>query len=79
LPFAALLAAHEGVYVEDNDPEVIRDTVAEMFSRLDGDLRRDADVADLRVRADRIYQARGHLGMARLAADFLRQHGDFVM
>ena len=72
------LAAHEGVYVEDNEPAVIRGAVAEMLSRLDGDLRRDADVADLRTRADRIYQANGHLGMARLAADFLRQHGDFV-
>lgn len=72
------LATHEGVYVEDNEPAVIRCAVAEMLSRLDGDLRRDADVADLRTRADRIYQANGHLGMARLAADFLRQHGDFV-
>ena len=72
------LAAHEGVYVEDNDPEVIRGAVAEMLSRLDGDTRRDADVADLRARADRIYQAHGHFGMARLAGDFLRHHRDFV-
>jgi hypothetical protein len=48
------------------------------LSRLDGDLRRDADVADLRARADRIYQAHGHGGMAQLAGDFLRRHGDFV-
>jgi putative glycosyltransferase (TIGR04372 family) len=72
------LAAHEGVYVQDNDPEVIRGAVAEMLSRLDGDTRRDADVADLRARADRIYQAHGHFGMARLAGDFLRHHRDFV-
>jgi putative glycosyltransferase (TIGR04372 family) len=72
------LAAHEGVYVEDNEPEVIRGAVAEMLLRLDGDLRRDADVADLRARADHIYQAHGHSGMAQLAGEFLRRRGDFV-
>jgi putative glycosyltransferase (TIGR04372 family) len=72
------LAEREGVHVEANDPEVIRGAVAEMLSRLDGDTRRDADVAELRATADRIYKARGHFGMAELAGDFLRRHGDFV-
>jgi putative glycosyltransferase (TIGR04372 family) len=72
------LAEREGVHVEDNEPEVIRGAVAEMLSRLDGDTRRDAELADLRARADRVYQAHGHLGMAQLAHDFLRHHQDFV-
>lgn len=72
------LAAHEGVHVEDNDPEIVRGAVAEMFSRLDGDPGHDADVANLRARADRIYEAHGHFGMARLGRDFLRRHGEFV-
>jgi putative glycosyltransferase (TIGR04372 family) len=74
------LAEREGVAVEDNDAEVIRGAVAEMLAQLDGDANAagDADVADLRARADRIYHAYGHFGMARLARDFLRRHGDFV-
>ena len=72
------LATHEGVHVEDNDPELIRGAVAEMLLRLDGNAGHDADVAELRARADRIYQGHGHFGMARLGTDFLRRHGDFV-
>ena len=72
------LRAREGIVVEDNDPELIRDAVAEMLTRLDGGSSSDADVADVRMRADRIYQSHGHFGMARLAAGFLRRHGDFV-
>jgi putative glycosyltransferase (TIGR04372 family) len=74
------LAEREGVAVEDNNAEVIRGAVAEMLAQLDGDANAagDADVADLRARADRIYRAHGHFGMARLARDFLRRHGDFV-
>lgn len=72
------LREREGVYVEDNDPETIRGAVAEMLARLDGDAAADADVADWRARADRIYQDHGHFGTGRLAADFLRRRGDFV-
>jgi putative glycosyltransferase (TIGR04372 family) len=72
------LATHEGVHVEDNDPELIRGAVAEMLLRLDGNAGHDADVAELRARADRIYQAHGHFGMARLGTDFLRRHGDLI-
>jgi putative glycosyltransferase (TIGR04372 family) len=72
------LADHEGTVVEDNDPEIIRAAVAEMLSRLDGEAARDADVTELRARADCIYQAHGHSGMGWLAADFLRRYGDFV-
>ena len=72
------LAAEMGVVVEDNDPELIRDAVAEMLTRLDGISGSDADVADLCVRADRIYQAYGHFGMAKLSRGFLRRHGEFI-
>jgi putative glycosyltransferase (TIGR04372 family) len=72
------LGAEVGVAVEDNDPELIRDAVAEMLGRLDGGASSDADVADLRMRADRIYEAHGHFGMAKLSRGFLRRHGDFV-
>ncbi len=72
------LAAHGGIEVEDNDPDVIRDAVAEMLTRLDDGSGPDADVADLRARADRIYQSHGHFGAALLARDFLRRHGDLI-
>ena len=72
------LGSGMGVVVEDNDPELIRDAVAEMLERLDGVSGSDADVAELRMRADRIYQSHGHFGMARLAAGFLRRHGDLL-
>ena len=67
-----------GLAVEDNDPVIIRDAVAEMLTRLDGGASSDADVADLRMRADRIYEAHGHFGMATLARGFLRAHGDLI-
>jgi putative glycosyltransferase (TIGR04372 family) len=72
------LAEHEGLAVEDNDANVIRGAVTEMLSRLDGEAGNDPDVADLRARADGIYLANGHTGMAQLAAAFLRDHRDFV-
>ena len=72
------LAAREGVHVEDNDPEIIRGAVAEMLSRLDGDSGHDADVVELRARADSIYQLQGHYGLAKLARGFLRRHRDLI-
>ena len=38
------LAKREGVTVEDNKPDIIREAVAEMLSRLDGNTGDDADV-----------------------------------
>jgi hypothetical protein len=61
------LGVQDGIVLEDNDPELIRDAVAEMLTRLDGGSSSDADVADVRVRADRIYQSHGRFGMAKLA------------
>jgi putative glycosyltransferase (TIGR04372 family) len=73
------LGAKMGVVVEDNDSELIRDAVVEMLTRLDGIAGSDADVADVRLCADRIYQSRGHFGMARLSRGFLRRHGDLMV
>jgi putative glycosyltransferase (TIGR04372 family) len=72
------LADHSGVYIEDNDAEIIRAAVVEMLARLDGNSDDDAEVAELRSRADRIYQAHDALGMGILPRDFLRQQADFV-
>jgi putative glycosyltransferase (TIGR04372 family) len=73
------LAAEAGLAVEDNDPELIRDAVAEMLTRLDRGASSDADVVDVRVRADRIYQSHGRFGMAALSHGFLRRHGDLMV
>jgi putative glycosyltransferase (TIGR04372 family) len=78
------LAEQHGLTVEDNDADIISDAVVEMVSRLDGAASSDADVmnagdlADLRARADRIYQSFGHSGMAELPRGFLRRHGDLI-
>ena len=73
------LAEHEGLTVEDNDPELIRGAVSEMLSRLlDGDVDGDADVAVLRARANDIYKDHKRFGMAVLARDFLRRHRDLI-
>ena len=61
------LATHDGVHVEDNEKVF---AVAEMLLRLDGNAGHDADVAELRARADGIYQGHGHFGMARLGPRF---------
>jgi hypothetical protein len=72
------LAAEAGLAVEDNDPELIRDAVAEMLTRLDRGASSDADVVDVRVRADRIYQSHGRFGMAKLSRGFLRRYGGLI-
>jgi putative glycosyltransferase (TIGR04372 family) len=70
--------AEQGVRVEDSDPELIRAAVQEMLARLDDDLRPDAEVTELRLRSDRIYETNGVLGMSCLAAAFLHRHGDVI-
>jgi putative glycosyltransferase (TIGR04372 family) len=72
------LAEYAGLTVQDSDAELIRGAVTEMLARLDGNPGRVDDVADLRARADRIYQEHGNFGMAALASDFLRRHGDLI-
>lgn len=51
------LAVHAGIAVDDNDPDIIRNTVVEMLEGLGASP--EADAAELRLRADRIYQAHG--------------------
>jgi putative glycosyltransferase (TIGR04372 family) len=72
------LAEYGGLMVQDSDAELIRGAVTEMLARLDGDPGCDDDVAGLRARADRIYQEHGNFGMAALAREFLRCHGDLI-
>jgi putative glycosyltransferase (TIGR04372 family) len=72
------LADHEGILVEDSDPELIRSAVAEMIVRLDGATSVSTKVTELRSRADQIYGAHAAFGMGQLAAGFLRQHRDFI-
>jgi putative glycosyltransferase (TIGR04372 family) len=72
------LAEYGGLTVRDSDAGLIRGAVTEMLSRFDGDPGRHDDVADLRARADRIYQEHGNFGMAALARDFLRRYGDLI-
>jgi len=70
------LAKRCGVDVEDNDPEMIRAAVVEMFTQLDGTEGPHPDVTALRARADQIYHVQGIAGAAQLAGDFVRRHFD---
>jgi len=74
------LVDHEGVHVEDNDPEVIRAAVEEMLMRLgggtsDGD---STEVSDLRARAEAIYSSHGAPEMGQLARVFLRYYASLI-
>lgn len=82
-PFAychslTVLGDQKGVRVEDNDPELIRAAVEEMFMRLDGDLPDDAELSELRSKADRIYDLHESFGMGRLARDFLHRYRNLI-
>jgi len=67
-----------GVYVEDNDPQIIRAAVEEMLARLDGRLEPSREMEDMRARADGIYKSRRVAGSAALAGEFLRRYCDLV-
>lgn len=74
------LADHEGVRVEDNDPEVIRAAVEEMLVRLergmsDGD---SPEVSDLRMRAEAIYRSHEVTGMGHLARVFVQRSESLI-
>ncbi|HEY6618716.1 MAG TPA: TIGR04372 family glycosyltransferase [Steroidobacteraceae bacterium] len=72
------LAERVGVGLEDSDPEIIRGAVSEMLARLDGRAEADDETAELRSRANRIYNASGIVGMGQLAREFLRRHADLI-
>lgn len=73
------LSEQGNAYVEDADPELIRGAVVEMLARMDRTLPENSDVADLRARADRVYQACGAFGMSALAADFIQRHRELIV
>jgi putative glycosyltransferase (TIGR04372 family) len=78
-PFSYCHSAHylanvERVGVEDNDPGSIRAAVAEMLDRLEGGTSADPELDILRAQADTIYGRCGALGMAQLAASFVKMH-----
>jgi putative glycosyltransferase (TIGR04372 family) len=73
------LADHSRVHIENSDPEIIRGAVEEMFARLDGDSGQRAETAQLRARADSIYESHSVVGMGELARDFLRRHDDLIV
>jgi putative glycosyltransferase (TIGR04372 family) len=66
--------ADRGVKVEDNDPAVIKAAVAEMLERHGGDFAVSTEVADLRARADQIYESNGVVGMSQLASEFCQRY-----
>ena len=68
-----------GVVVEDNKPDMIRAAVQEMLDRLDGQSSEDAEVAEMRSRADRIYESHDAFGMAALTCEFLRRHRELIV
>lgn len=72
------LADREKVYVDDCDPMVLAGAVKEMLALSEGDTSYGADVADLRARADKIYQAQGIFGAGQFAAEFLRRHASVI-
>jgi putative glycosyltransferase (TIGR04372 family) len=71
-------AERADVRLEDNDPEIIRAAVSEMLARLDGRAEPDDKTAELRTRANRIYNANGIVGMSQLAREFLHSHADLI-
>ncbi len=74
------LAEHEGVHVEDNDPEIIRAAVEEMLVRLDGIAsdRDSPEVSGLRSRAEQIYRSHGAPEMGQLARVFLQRYESLI-
>ena len=72
------LAERCGVHIEDSDPEIIRGAVVEMLARLDRNWDHDAKTAQLRARADSIYELHNAVGMGQLARVFLCRHHDLI-
>jgi putative glycosyltransferase (TIGR04372 family) len=66
--------ADREVKVEDNDPAVIKAAVVEMLERHGGDFAVSTEVADLRARADQIYESNGVVGMSQLASEFCQRY-----
>jgi putative glycosyltransferase (TIGR04372 family) len=71
------LADEMKVIVENNDEGLIRDAVIEMIDRLEAGSD-EADICDLRRRADTIYDECNAFGMAKLTRGLLRRHETFL-
>jgi putative glycosyltransferase (TIGR04372 family) len=72
------LAKREGVTVENNAPDDIRDATIEMMERLDGTVRYEPSDVELREKAERIFDVGGAHGVGTLARDFLRRNMSIV-
>ena len=68
----------EGVTVEDNSPDDIRDATIEMIERLERTVAYSADDVRLRESAMRIFVTNGARGTGNLARDFLRRNKTIV-
>ena len=73
------LEGHEGIQIEDNDSELIRDAVEEMLSRADQNQEMYSDVSVSRLRADKLYEAHGISGMSEISSGFLRRYADLIV
>jgi putative glycosyltransferase (TIGR04372 family) len=69
----------EGVHAEDNDPEVIRASIDEMITRLEGGCADTGEVPALRARAEQIYKAKGIFGAGQLSRSFLLQYREYIV
>jgi putative glycosyltransferase (TIGR04372 family) len=68
----------EGVTVEDNTSDDIRDAAIEMMERLDGTVQYDPADLSLRARAEAIFEIGGAHGFGTLARDYLRRNSSIV-
>jgi putative glycosyltransferase (TIGR04372 family) len=73
------LARRGGVFVEEVDSDLICGATIEMLERLDGEPQADVEVAVLRERADRVYEAHKITGMAQLSREFLRRYSELIV
>ena len=72
------LAKREGITVENNSPEDIRDAVLELIERLDGVVQYEPLDLELRNRAERIFEIGDAHGVGTLARDYLRRNQTIV-
>ena len=68
------IAAEEGVIVEDNSPEDMRDAVVEMIERLEGTVTYAPADLRLQERAARIFEVAKAHGAGDLAREYLRRN-----
>lgn len=72
------LGKREGVTVENNSPDDIRDAVIEMLEKLDGTAQYNAEDVALREKAERIFEIGGAHGVGALARNFVRRNKPII-